>query len=246
MISIADNIEQILFDYVEGNLSETDIAKIDDFLIDNPQFSIDLDCWSKSFLTPTGSVLQNHDFLLLKPNKTLLSPKALLGVASFCILSLVVFAIYKIEKKPIIVDQSSNSNVIVDQVYEPRDKIVDYSSFANNKTVFLTTRWDTLLRKPRNIIELTSVVNSNLRELKQKSAIASNSLNDTSNLEVMEERPQTPLRTIDVIERDVQADQLETPKLELQTKPKLTPEEEVVDGNNSQEKKKKKRGLFKN
>lgn len=52
MRSIEKNIEEILFDYVEGNLSSTEKNKVDAFLKEHPKYKEDLEAWTVAYVEP--------------------------------------------------------------------------------------------------------------------------------------------------------------------------------------------------
>ncbi len=47
-----DNIDRWLFEYVEGNLSSEQEKQLEAFLLDHPEFDLDLDSWQMAKVEP--------------------------------------------------------------------------------------------------------------------------------------------------------------------------------------------------
>jgi type IX secretion system PorP/SprF family membrane protein len=61
------NIDQWLFNWKEGNLSSSDLEQLEDFLIKNPEFTIDQDAWNEAYIQKYPQpVFQNKSALIKK------------------------------------------------------------------------------------------------------------------------------------------------------------------------------------
>jgi hypothetical protein len=64
-----DNIDRWLFEYVEGNLSSEQEKQLEAFLLDHPEFDLDLDSWQMAKVEPLSYEFPNQDTLYRKEKK---------------------------------------------------------------------------------------------------------------------------------------------------------------------------------
>ena len=80
------NIEEKLFDYFEGNLSNSEVSEVESFIQNNPEFKSDFDAWKQSYLPIETFEYKHIDELLVKENsKSILFGKWKTGLAMFLI-----------------------------------------------------------------------------------------------------------------------------------------------------------------
>jgi hypothetical protein len=64
-----ENIDRWLFEYVEGNLSPEQVKQLEAFLLDHPEFDMDLDSWQMAKVEPLFFEFPNQDSLYRKEKK---------------------------------------------------------------------------------------------------------------------------------------------------------------------------------
>lgn len=64
-----NNIEEMMFDYFEGNLSSEEKSNVDSFVKENPEYQADFDAWSQASLPQENFVFERVDELLVPTGK---------------------------------------------------------------------------------------------------------------------------------------------------------------------------------
>lgn len=62
-----DNIDKWLFEYTEGNLSSQQVDQLKQFLLQNPEFEMDLDAWESAKVEASPVILPNINSYIKKP-----------------------------------------------------------------------------------------------------------------------------------------------------------------------------------
>lgn len=65
-MNIPENFDRWMFDYLEGNLSETERGRFEDFLAQNPSLEVDSDAWNNAFIADEPVAYPNEKALLRK------------------------------------------------------------------------------------------------------------------------------------------------------------------------------------
>ena len=87
-----ENIDRWLFEYVEGNLSHEQEKQLEVFLLQHPEFDLDLDSWQMARVDPEVYEFPNQELLYRKDKK---SPKVLpYLILGFAIISVGVFSMF--------------------------------------------------------------------------------------------------------------------------------------------------------
>ena len=63
------NIDRWFFEYVEGNLSPSQEAQLEAFILNHPELELDLDAWKSATITPEPHQFPNQDTLLKTQKK---------------------------------------------------------------------------------------------------------------------------------------------------------------------------------
>jgi len=89
------NIDEVLFDYFEGNLSLQDKMQVDKFISENPSFQGDFKAWESSFVQDEHLQFKNVDALLANEESGK-SPWFKWGLSSLLLilLSFLSYAVY--------------------------------------------------------------------------------------------------------------------------------------------------------
>jgi type IX secretion system PorP/SprF family membrane protein len=110
------NIDEVLFDYFEGNLSVQDKLQVEKFIGENPSFQKDFDAWESSFVQDENLQFKNVDALLVneESGKTLWFKWGLSSIL-LILLSFLSYAVYfefngKKEKALANDDNNTNNN----------------------------------------------------------------------------------------------------------------------------------------
>ena len=82
------NIEMWLFELAEGNLSPDQIAKLDLFLLQNPELDIDRDMWELAKVNPENHIYKEKEKLFKR------KPIGLYGLVGSLVLLLFIFVGY--------------------------------------------------------------------------------------------------------------------------------------------------------
>ena len=64
-----ENIDRWLFEYVEGNLTNEQIRQLEAFLLDHPEFDLDLDSWQMTKVEPLLHEFPNQEVLYREEKK---------------------------------------------------------------------------------------------------------------------------------------------------------------------------------
>ena len=142
------NIEEKLFDYFEGNLSNSEVSEVENFIQINQEFKSDFDAWKQSYLPIETFEYKHIDELLVKENsKSILFGKWKTGLAMFLISAGVSFGIYNSlhqNKQNNSSGNSINNSIKTDSNVNPDQK---------SKKVVLT--------QEENNIKISSIINTN-------------------------------------------------------------------------------------
>jgi hypothetical protein len=110
-----DNIDRWLFEYVEGNLTQEQEKQLEAFLLDHPEFDLDLDSWQMAKVEPLSFEFPNQETLYREEKKRrrilpyLIGFSALTSVLAFSIFLLLDSEDNSILKKIELVTRTSNT-----------------------------------------------------------------------------------------------------------------------------------------
>ena len=129
-----DNIDRWLFEYVEGNLTLEQEKQLEAFLLDHPEFDLDLDSWQMAKVEPVSFEFPNQESLYREEKNRrrvlpyLMGFSALTSVLAFSIFLLMDSKDNSISKKIELVSRTSNTQA------KNNKKIVNSSTKDANRT----------------------------------------------------------------------------------------------------------------
>ena len=91
-----ENIDRWLFEYVEGNLTNEQILQLEAFLLDHPEFDLDLDSWQMSKVEPVLHEFPNQEALYREEKKRRRALPYVIGFSS--LITLLILSFFLITK----------------------------------------------------------------------------------------------------------------------------------------------------
>ena len=94
-----ENIDRWLFEYVEGNLTHEQERQLEAFLLDHPEFDLDLDSWQMARVQPISYEFPNQETLFQEEKRRRrILPFVFGGAAFTCVLALSILMLSKAEE----------------------------------------------------------------------------------------------------------------------------------------------------
>jgi hypothetical protein len=95
-----ENIDRWLFEYVEGNLTHEQERQLEAFLLDHPEFDLDLDSWQMARVQPISHEFPNQETLFQEEKRRRrILPFVLGGAAFTCVLAFSILMLSKAEEE---------------------------------------------------------------------------------------------------------------------------------------------------